>query len=34
MLFHMIGSPTNCGNEGVDPLPNNIPNPNSAPEGA
>ncbi len=30
----VVGSPINCGNVGVNPLPNNIPNPNPALEGA
>jgi hypothetical protein len=40
ILFHpiirapVVGSPINCGNEGVNPLPNNDPDPNPAPEGA
>ncbi len=30
----VVGSPVNCGNEGVNPLPNNVPDPNPSPEGA
>jgi hypothetical protein len=30
----VVGSPVNPGNEGLNPLPNNIPDPNLAPEGA
>jgi hypothetical protein len=30
----VVGSPINSGNEGVNPLSNNLPNPNPAPEGA
>jgi hypothetical protein len=30
----VVGSPVNCGNEGVNPLPNKVPDPNPAPEGA
>ncbi len=30
----VAGLPINCDNEGVNPLPNNVPDPNPAPEGA
>jgi hypothetical protein len=30
----VVGSPVNRGNEGVDPLPNNLPDPNPTPKGA